>query len=147
LVHRAQWQQDRSHTPEGTITEFTLPAPDSYPNSIAAGPDGNLWFVESNGGVGRITPTGTITELPCYGTSVGTLVAIAAGPDGNLWVTENFGNAVGRLTTEGACTWFDVPHSGDGTVPEYNGEGITAGPDGKIWFTEGLYGNVDCIAP
>jgi streptogramin lyase len=132
-------------TPAGTITEFAIPAPNSWPTSIAAGPDGNLWFVEAagSGQIGRITPTGTITEFP----DRGTFVAIAAGPDGNLWVTDAFGTSIGRLTTGGMSTWFNVPHVGDGVVPEGNGQGITAGPDGKIWFTEGRNGTVDCIAP
>ena len=36
------------------------------PLGIAAGPDGNLWFTEAATGnrIGRITPTGTITEYP-----------------------------------------------------------------------------------
>ena len=40
--------------------------------------------------IGRITPTGTITEypLPTAGSSPG---GIAAGPDGNLWFTEHCG--------------------------------------------------------
>jgi streptogramin lyase len=29
---------------------------------IAAGPDGNLWFTEPNGKIGRLTPLGDVTE-------------------------------------------------------------------------------------
>ena len=31
-----------------SITECATPTADSYPASIVAGPDGNLWFTESN---------------------------------------------------------------------------------------------------
>jgi hypothetical protein len=53
----------------GRFTEFTLPAdsrfPGSYPASIASGPDGALWFaVQVSNRIGRITPTGSITEFP-----------------------------------------------------------------------------------
>jgi streptogramin lyase len=48
----------------GTITEFPVPTSGSAPEGIAAGPDGNLWFSEQSGNkIGRITPSGTITDL------------------------------------------------------------------------------------
>ena len=37
------------------ITEFPLPAENSYPQSITAGPNGNLWFTEYSGNkIGRL---------------------------------------------------------------------------------------------
>ncbi len=55
--------------PTGTIKEFPTPTPQSYPNSLVSGPDGNLWFTEGMIGgnasaIGRVTPSGVITELP-----------------------------------------------------------------------------------
>ena len=52
-------------TPSGTVTEFSTGiTPGSVPKSIAAGPDGNMWFTEAFGNrIGRITPTGTVTEF------------------------------------------------------------------------------------
>ena len=50
--------------PVGQFTEFTVPTAGSEPASIAAGPDGNLWFTESASvanNIGRITPDGTFT--------------------------------------------------------------------------------------
>jgi hypothetical protein len=39
----------------GTITEFPLPAPSSAPFGITLGPDGKVWFTESQGNnIGRI---------------------------------------------------------------------------------------------
>ena len=32
----------------GTITEYTLPTPNSQPNGVAAGPDGSIWITEPN---------------------------------------------------------------------------------------------------
>src|SRR5215467_11039189 len=52
LTHRA-----------GLITEFSIPTAKSIPFGITVGPDGNLWFTESNANrIGRISPAGTITE-------------------------------------------------------------------------------------
>ena len=72
------------------------PDHDSQPHSIAAGPDGNLWFTEyGRDKIGRITPTGTITEFPVP-TANSAPYGIAAGPDGNLWFTEANVNQIGR---------------------------------------------------
>ena len=73
------------------ITVFTTGlTADSHPTSIAAGPDGSLWFTESGnpGRIGRITTSGVITEFASGLTADGMPDAITAGPNGNLWFTE-----------------------------------------------------------
>src|SRR5262249_24995658 len=70
-----------------TFNEFLLPTGVGRPIGITAGPDGNLWFTESVGKIGRITPAGTITEFPIP-TAGSAPYRITAGPDGNLWFTE-----------------------------------------------------------
>ena len=62
----------------------------AQPTSIVAGPDGNLWFTEFNGGnrIGRITTAGVITEFSTGITAGALPYGITAGPDGNLWFTE-----------------------------------------------------------
>jgi virginiamycin B lyase len=70
-------------TPDGVVTEFSIPTPNSDTNFISAGPDGNVWFTEFVGNkIGRITPDGVISEflLPTDSEPLG----ITAGPDGNL---------------------------------------------------------------
>src|SRR5258708_38641327 len=99
-------------TPGGAITEFPVP-PNSVPEEITAGPDGNLWFTETQVGsngtptgsqIGRITPDGTVTEFPIplpNGDEITGNVwfnGITAGPDGNLWFTETEDNSIGRIT-------------------------------------------------
>jgi len=61
------------------VAEFPVSA---QATSITTGPDGNIWFTESDNHIGQITPTGAITELSV---PVGVL-GISAGPDGNLWM-------------------------------------------------------------
>ena len=51
------------------------------------------------------------------------------GPDGALWFTESTGNRIGRITTGGTITHYDVPTSSS------DPSGITQGPGG-LWFTE-----------
>ncbi len=81
----------------GTVTEF--PVPGGEPSFITAGPDGALWFTEGTGNIGRITPSGSITEFPIP-TASSMPVGITAGPDGNLWFAENSASKIGRITTQ-----------------------------------------------
>jgi virginiamycin B lyase len=116
-------------SPEGSITEFLIPTPQSGPIAIIAGPDGNLWFTEEVANkIGRISPQGVITEFPLPTQS--DPHEIAAGPDGALWFTKGKANKIGRITTSGSITEFPVP------TPQGFPWAITSGPDGTIWFTE-----------
>ncbi len=75
-----------------------IDSPPVTPTGIAAGPDGNLWFTESDGNrIGRITPGGTITEFARGISAKSRPFGIAAGPDGNVWFTEFSGNRIGRV--------------------------------------------------
>ena len=74
-----------------TFTEFAIPTAGSGADSIAAGPDGSLWFTEQVANkIGRITTAGAITEFPIPTPFSGLYGGLAAGPDGNLWFTEVF---------------------------------------------------------
>src|SRR5437899_2764694 len=85
------------------ISEYAATA-FSVPIGIAAGPDGNTWFVENNGNkVAKITSSGSITEYTIPTSSSGPF-GICTGPDGNLWFTENSTNKIGKVTTSGTFT-------------------------------------------
>lgn len=82
------------------------------PTAIVAGPDGALWFTQSNGGnpgdgrsyfpasIGRITTAGVYSSyrVPASATKVPDLDAIAVGPNGKLWFTETALNRIGEIT-------------------------------------------------
>ena len=83
----------------GKIREYQVPTANSYPEGITTGPDGNLWFTESNtNNIGRISPSGKhkLAEYPIP-TAKSLPVGIATGPDGNLWFTEFNANNIGQL--------------------------------------------------
>jgi streptogramin lyase len=115
-----------------SVTLFPIPSPNSQPEGITRGPDGNLYFAEIHA-IGRITPTGQITEFRQGLSPASEPVEITAGPDGNVWFTEGVTDRIGRITPAGAITEFAVPGTGGRQVFV---DGITAGPDGNIWFTE-----------
>jgi streptogramin lyase len=123
-----------AETPGG-YSQFLAPTPttNSAPVGIAAGPDGALWFTESNSNsIGRAPPAlHPMTEftIPTHGSEP---YAITAGPDGALWFTECSGNNIGRITTTGAVTEFPIPTAASNPL------GITVGPDGALWFAEGV---------
>jgi streptogramin lyase len=129
-------------TVSGGIAEFTLPSGGS-PKWIAQGPDGNLWFTEFDGDldgnvllpgggnrIGRITPSGSITEFSLAATPARGPFVITPGPDGNLWFTERAANMLGQITPAGVISEFPVP------TPTSFPFGITTGHDGNLWFTE-----------
>jgi streptogramin lyase len=131
-----------------TISEFPVPTANSRPFEITAGPDGNLWFTETNASKIGMTnpndPTRTITEFPIPTTNLVT-TGITTGPDGNLWFGE-FGyritNKIGMINpTTHFISEFTIPTTG--AEPEY----ITAGPDGNLWFTEYVADKIGMINP
>src|SRR5213594_2539338 len=81
-----------------TITTFPVPTAGSRPYTIVAGPDGALWFTESNGNkIGRIDAGGSIIEFPVPTAASGPY-GIAVGQDGNIWFTERFGDKIGQFS-------------------------------------------------
>ena len=123
------------------VTEFSAGiSANAQLGFITAGPDGNIWFTETEfdccgtptvGRIGRITPAGVITEFSAGITFGAWPMGITAGPDGNLWFTEYHGNRIGRITPAGAVTEFSAGLHAN-AVPEQ----IATGPDGNLWFTE-----------
>ena len=99
-------------------------------SGIATGPDGNLWFTEHAGRLGRITPAGVVTELPDFLTR---LIAISAGPDGAIWFTSAEG--IGRMTVDGGSRAV-FPLGPTAGTPF----ALVSGPDGALWFPMALGG-------
>lgn len=132
-----------------------------------SGPGGSLWFSEdiANIGdkgepysniykIGKITPSGVISEFPIPVPAELTddaLDGMTSGPDGNLWfdlnmasnetVTNSTGWAastlceIGRVSSSGAITEFPVPNTlPAGLIPICELTDITSGRDGNLWF-------------
>ena len=117
-------------TPGGAVTLFALPTSKSLPS---VSPPGRT----ATSGSPRRRPTasaaslrpGLVTEfvLPDEASPIG----ITAGPGGALWFTESGLNRIGRLTTAGVLSHFDLPGGSDGGP-----SGIAAGADGNLWYTD-----------
>jgi virginiamycin B lyase len=145
---------------DGQYAEFPLPARESGPHGIVAGPDGALWFTESIGNkVGRITTAGQLREfvLPSApSVQCGQLCPgdIKVGPDSALWFvnTQLVGvHGIGRITTDGVITLYALPpHPMAGysqPVVRQVPTAITAGSDGNVWFAEDRGPGIGRITP
>lgn len=129
----------------GTYSEFAVPNSSAsvFPWDIAAGPDGNLWFVEfasvgANQFFGKFPPPGsspTITEYA--GTfdpnAFANLVTIAKGLDGNLWIAEGGGAVSITPATPLFPNVQFFTDNGQTTMVK-----CVAGPDGTGQATPGL---------
>ena len=107
----------------GVISTFNIPNTSAYDfteGSIAASPDGGMWFT-GNGAIGRITMSGAATVYPLPSSSFSTYaggvgLGLAAGQDGAMWFA-TFGNkAIGRVTLTAAGTPIITQISPD-TIP------------------------------
>jgi streptogramin lyase len=143
-------------TPDGN---FSILPNNSNPSGygIVGGPDGNVWFTEFEGEVGRVSPSGLVALFLVSTSSF--VEAITTGPDGRLWFTEapaaallgglshlgvladTDGLAISRITTAGDAVERTV-------LPEVDQSlGITAGPDGNVWCTEDQTNQIVRVSP
>jgi streptogramin lyase len=101
-----------------------------------AGADGNLWFTvdfRKNFVLGRMTPSGAVTQLPIQSDDWG---QVGNGLNGNLIAIvqrANWRNEVYHVTPAGALRNYNIPTSVSDAFSEYLGAA-----EGSLWFTDGL---------
>jgi streptogramin lyase len=117
--------------PLGNVAEFSAGLnAGAFPAAITAGVDGNVWFSDRQGAVGRATTSGLLTEFSSGINAGASLRVVAQGPDGNFWFADGGTHpAIGRITPAGATTEFNLPA---GSSPD----GVVTGPDGNVWFMD-----------
>lgn len=126
----------------GSATLVSHAQPNAQANNIIVGPDGNLWWAEVGGAIGKYTfATGTVTEYPVPNAN-SQPYDIINGPDGNMWFTEYNGDAIGRVTPAGVVSEFTA-----GITPGSGPNGLTYASDGNIWFVEANTNALADISP
>lgn len=106
----------------GVLKLFPLPDGGSVPTAIAAGPDGALWFLESEGKrIGTIGTDGRLGRAkPLWWWPE---EGLAFGPEGDAWIPSSKGLI--RMTPAGQQTLFPAPS-----------EAVATGAEGDIWALE-----------
>jgi streptogramin lyase len=113
------------------IIEHPLPSAESRPHRITAGPDGALWFTESNGNkIGRMATAGVVTEVPTR--TIGPF-GITVGPDGALWFTEYGGNKIGQVVFVTAVLTASPDSGFPGANVTLSGSGFSAGESVNLY--------------
>ena len=133
-------------TAAGTVTLFPVSSFSTDTGgmySLAAGPDGSLWFTEQISQkwvLGRMTPNGVVTQFPLALNSANWFAEVADGSNGSLVLTDQ--NLVHlrkvdviRLSTAGVMTPYKIPAASASTFAEYLGT-----EHGSLWFTNILRG-------
>src|SRR5204863_382337 len=86
---------------------IVLPADGDWVDSLATGPDGNVWFTDCRDSrIGKVTIGGEVTEYPTPSACIVSegVDGIATGPDGNIWYTMWHSDVLGRVTPSGEIT-------------------------------------------
>ncbi len=112
------------------------------PHWVTLGPDGDIWWTagepgvkkigenEEGAAIGRITPSGIVTEFTLGLNPKSSLQEITTGPDGNLWfINDGSPYAIGRVTPTGEIKEFTITGK-----PWLKPAGIAAGSNGNVYF-------------
>ncbi len=104
--------------------------------SVTAGPDGNVWFGDcgTTKAVGKITPSGTVTEFSVAGGVGSNMPFSIVSGGGKLWFpAENAADEhLGSVTAGGEVSYYKTP-----TTPELTSlSSLALGPDGNVWAAE-----------
>jgi RHS repeat-associated protein len=129
-------------TPSGSATSYSTGV-DYGPYGITAGSDGNLWFAGGADTVGKVTPSGAVSDytIPNSDAWPG---GIAQGPSGSLRFAESGSGGIGTVSTSGSFgTTASTTGSPQDIVAATNSSGAPTGTD---YFTETDWNtNVSCI--
>ena len=121
-------------------TMYPLPSDASYPNGLAAGPAGSIWFTRSwsgtfatspsHGSVGYLDATSGATTIWSTGFALRRPRDLVQGPDGQMWFTN--AGAVPGHRAHSATGWVGAISS----VGSYEPTSLTFGTDGFIYATD-----------
>ncbi len=106
----------------------------AFPQSIAGGPDGAMWFTTARADLGRVTPAGGFAQVdvPLGAGGDRLLGGLTVGPDGNLWFPAAFGAPYLYRATAASPPGFSSTLNPGDTQPRQ----ALLGPDGAIWFAD-----------
>jgi virginiamycin B lyase len=128
-----------SQPASAAVSVFPVPTSSAGLGRITTAPNGNMWFVMRDANkVGRITPSGIISEfaLPPTTTGDGWVMDLDVGADGTVWVVYDSGWHAIALNGDGQAV---TPPISLGAYPY--GEEVRVDPSGIPWVTMGYDDN------
>jgi virginiamycin B lyase len=109
--------------------EYPMLVSTDIPTTVAAAPDGSVWFtIDFGDGVGLIRD-GKMQRVPKAGRNVEP-IGLGIDKDGAAWLTDPSKIAILRITANGDVKSFSL-----GT-PVARLARLTVAPDGAVWFAE-----------
>jgi virginiamycin B lyase len=122
------WQLQLRKKPAGPV-EYPMLVATDIPTTVAAGPDGSVWFtIDFGDGVGLVRD-GKVQRVPKPGRNVEP-IGLAVDASGAAWLTDPSKIAVLRVTADGDVKSFPL-----GT-PVARMARLAVAPDGAVWFAE-----------
>ncbi len=116
--------------------DYALCARGAFPQAVAPGPDGAVWFTTARANLGRVTPAGGVTQydVPVAGapTGAGLLGGLTTGPDGAWWFPSYAISGLWRGTVADPPVFTYTAGGTTDTGPS----DTVLGPDGALWSTE-----------
>jgi virginiamycin B lyase len=110
--------------------EYAMLAPTDIPTTVAAAPDGDIWFtIDFGEGVGLVRD-GKVQRVPKAGGRNVEPIGLGIDSSGAAWVTDPAKVAVTRVTAAGETKSFPL-----GT-PVARLARLAVAPDGAVWFAE-----------
>jgi streptogramin lyase len=116
-------------TPAGAITEF-LVCQFCFPNDIAQGAGGVLYFTKSDPGLGRITTAGTVLPDVVPPNSLANGNGVAAQGNAVYFAAFNTNSIWRYNSATGAFREFPIP------TPAATPYDVAVAADGTVWFSE-----------
>ena len=128
-------------TPDEATTYEVFPpldTPSARLFALTTGPDGALWWFESDEELNSLGEVRLVTADPATPLDTTTYVLppgsdpvdLVTGPDGALWFTDSGRGVISRVTVDGQRTDWAIP------TPDASPGSIAVGPDGALWFAE-----------
>lgn len=140
IINTGERPQGRGVAAGVTVRQFAvLPDDDAYPASVTAAPDGAVYTGSYvSGALWRITPDGSISEIPGTRGVLGAVSGLTLGPDGSLYAVflrdsslTMIGGGVVRVAPDGAITAFAEPDGGF-LLPD----DIALDAEGRVYVTD-----------